>query len=78
MAKIHIKKKVHYTEDFLTPDSFHSTSLATWGSSWVSKEAKFIKKFDLKNDETNSESDKFCLTLCEIPKQSPCLHITSF
>ena len=23
-----------------------STSLATWGSSWVSKEAKFIKEFD--------------------------------
>ena len=23
-----------------------STSLATWGSNWVSKEAKFIKKFD--------------------------------
>ena len=23
-----------------------STSLATWGSSWVSKEAKFIKDFD--------------------------------
>ena len=23
-----------------------STSLASWGSSWVSKEAKFIKKFD--------------------------------
>ena len=23
-----------------------STSLATWGSNWVSKEAKFIKEFD--------------------------------
>ena len=33
-------------EGFLTPDSFHSTSLASWGSSWVSKEAKFIKEFD--------------------------------
>ena len=34
------------TEGFLTPDSFHSTSLATWGSSWASKEAKFIKEFN--------------------------------
>ena len=34
------------TEGFLTPDSFHSTSLASWGSSWVSKEEKFIKEFD--------------------------------
>ena len=34
------------TEGFLTPDSFHSTSLASLGSSWVSKEAKFIKEFD--------------------------------
>ena len=34
------------TEGFFTPDSFHSTSLTTWGSSWVSKEAKFIKKFN--------------------------------
>ena len=33
------------TEGFLTPDSFHSTSLATWGSSWVSEKAKFIKEF---------------------------------
>ena len=31
---------------FLTPDSFHSSSLVTWGSSWASKEAKFIKEFD--------------------------------
>ena len=30
----------------MTPDSFHSTSLASWGSSWVSKEVKFIKEFD--------------------------------
>ena len=30
----------------MTQDSFHSTSLASWGSSWVSKEAKFIKEFD--------------------------------
>merc|ERR1712004_444151 len=37
---------VTYTEGFLTTDSFHSTSLASWGSSWVSKEAKFIKEFD--------------------------------
>ena len=35
-----------HTQGFLTPDSFHSTSLATWGSSWGSKEAKFIKEFD--------------------------------
>ena len=28
------------------PDSFHSTSLATWASSWASKEAKFIKEFN--------------------------------
>ena len=34
------------TEGFLTPDSFHSTSLATWGSNWTSKERKFIKEFD--------------------------------
>ena len=34
------------TEGFLTPDSFHSISLATWGSSYGSKEAKFIKEFD--------------------------------
>ena len=35
-----------YTEGFFTPDSFHSTSLATWGSSWASTEAKFIKEFE--------------------------------
>ena len=34
------------TEGFFTPDSFHSTSLATWGSSWASTEAKFIKEFE--------------------------------
>ena len=34
------------TEGFLTPNSFHSTSLATWGSSWASKEAKSIKEFN--------------------------------
>ena len=34
------------TQGFLNPDSFHSTSIATWGSSWGSKEAKFIKEFD--------------------------------
>ena len=34
------------TQGFLTPYSFHSTSLMTWGSSWASKEAKFIKEFD--------------------------------
>ena len=38
--------EIQYTEGFLTPDSFHSTSLATWGSNWVSKEVKFIKEFD--------------------------------
>ena len=37
---------IHSTEGFLTPDSFHLASLATWGSSWASKEAKFMKKFD--------------------------------
>ena len=36
-----------YAEGFLTPDSFHSTSLATWGSSWASTEAKFIKEFKI-------------------------------
>ena len=35
-----------YTQGFVAPDSFHSTSLATWGSSWGSKEAKFMKEFD--------------------------------
>ena len=29
---------------FLTKDSFHSTSLATWESSGASKEAKFFKE----------------------------------
>ena len=29
---------------FLTQDLFHSTSLATWGSSRASKEAKFFKE----------------------------------
>ena len=33
------------TQGFLTPDSFHSTSLASWGSGWGSKEVKFIKEF---------------------------------
>ena len=31
---------------FFTPDSFHSISLVTWGSSWASKEVKFIKEFN--------------------------------
>ena len=31
------------TGDFLTPDLFHSTDLANWGSSRVSIEAKFHK-----------------------------------
>ena len=35
---------LHFTEGFLTPDSFHSTSLATWGSNWASKEVKFFKE----------------------------------
>ena len=35
-----------HTEGFLTPDSFHSASLVTWGSSCASKEAKFIKEFN--------------------------------
>ena len=30
----------------LTPNSFHSTNLVTWGTSWASKEAKFIKEFN--------------------------------
>ena len=30
----------------MTPDSFHFSSLASWGSSWASKEAKFLKEFD--------------------------------
>ena len=34
------------TQGFLTSDSFHSTSLASWGSSWLFKEPKFIKEFD--------------------------------
>ena len=32
------------TQGFLTQDLFHSTSLATWGSSDALKEAKFFKK----------------------------------
>ena len=32
------------SQSFLTKDLFNSTSLATWGSSGVSKEAKFFKK----------------------------------
>ena len=32
------------TQGFLTQDLFHSTSLATWGSSGASKEAKFFKE----------------------------------
>ena len=43
---IHCIYKFNKTEGFLTQDSFHSTSLATWGSSWASKEAKFIKEFN--------------------------------
>ena len=39
-------KKSRDTQGFLTPDSFHSTSLASWGSSWASKEAKFVKEFN--------------------------------
>ena len=27
-------------------NKYISTSLATWGSNWVSREAKFIKEFD--------------------------------
>ena len=30
----------------MTLDSFHSTSLAIWGSNWASKEEKFFKEFD--------------------------------
>ena len=40
------KNMVLYTQGFLTPDSFHSTSFTTWGSNWASKEAKFIKEFN--------------------------------
>ena len=35
---------MHSTQGFLTQDLFHSTSLATWGSSGASKEAKFFKE----------------------------------
>ena len=38
--------EIDCTQGFLTPDSFHSTSLATWGSSWASEKAKFFKEFD--------------------------------
>ena len=41
-----IVAELQNTQSFLTPDSFHSTSLATWGSSWGSKEVKFIKELD--------------------------------
>ena len=34
------------TEGFMTPDLFHSTDLESWGSSRVSKAAKFIKDFN--------------------------------
>ena len=34
-----------YTHRVFWPQ-IHFTSLANWGSSWVSKEAKFIKEFD--------------------------------
>ena len=46
MIYVMIFSHLQITQGFLTPDSFHSTSLATWGSSWGSKEAKFIKEFD--------------------------------
>ena len=35
-----VKNRHRTTLDFLTPDSFHSISLATWGSNGASKEAK--------------------------------------
>ena len=38
------KTDYHFTQGFLTQDLFHSTSLATWGSSGASKEAKFFKE----------------------------------
>ena len=39
-----ILKYRHSTQGFLTQDLFHSNSLATWGSSGASKEAKFFKE----------------------------------
>ena len=35
---------IQSTQGFLTQDLFHSTSLATWGSSGASKEVKFFKE----------------------------------
>ena len=46
LEEVHIPQMIPHTEGFLTPDSFHSTSLASWESSWVSKEANFIKEFN--------------------------------
>ena len=34
----------HFKQGLLTQDLSYSTSLATWGSSWASKEVKFFKK----------------------------------
>ena len=39
-----LKYPLQSTQGFLTQDLFHSTSLATWGSSGASKEAKFFKE----------------------------------
>ena len=44
IAKVTHIKLTDYTHGFLTQDLFHSTSLATWGSIWASKEAKFFKE----------------------------------
>ena len=38
------KLSKHHTQGFLTQDLFHSTSLATWGSSGASKETKFFQE----------------------------------
>ena len=47
---------------FLAPDLFRSTSLTSWGSNWVSKEAEFIKEFNL--------LDFSCCVLVKIEKSS--------
>ena len=44
MARVRYMKWTVYTQGFLTQDLFHSTSLATWGSSWASTEVKFFKE----------------------------------
>ena len=38
--------QLQYTEGFFAPDLFHSTSVASWGSTRVSKASKFFKEFN--------------------------------